>query len=374
MAGEMISGSLLYPDPGKYEIYMSAADENHFEKIATLENDKTYHYEATGLTNGVNYFFTVKALKKGYLPSVSDTVMVMPSVPENKLELDANGNVPMEFATMANGNQVLAYMNEAFPITNGNIWGALFAYNFSTQEHKIIDTASIFPDWSPAEMKVVYCSNEHDINKEEGTSLQLVVYDYLNSKPKVLTQSDFFNSNPEFSPDGQWIVFTSDEGHRASFEFWKISVDGSQKTQITNNLTLTFSGNGNVGIGRPSWSANGDYIYFNRVNSHQSPDGIYRISLSDNSIEPVIISRWANICPSVSPDNKQIAFISDRTGAVHIWVFNMETNEYKQITGDNGDYISFTGCKIEWLSQTKLMYGGYSMVKSKEAIFTIEID
>ena len=131
---------------------------------------------------------------------------------------------------------------------------------------------------------------------------------------------------------------------------------------------------GNVALGRPRWSGDGNYIYFNRVFGDKIQNGIYRILLNNLGIEPIINSRWFDSCPSVSPDNKQVAFMSNRSGINQIWIYNMVTKKYKQVTGEKDDNINSDWGKIVWLNENKLMYGGYSPVNSLETIYTIEIN
>lgn len=53
----------------------------------------------------------------------------------------------------------------------------------------------------------------------------------------------------------------------------------------------------------------------------------------------MIISDWMDVCPAISPDNKQVAFISNRSGTNQIWIYNIITKKYNQITGDIGDNV-----------------------------------
>jgi Tol biopolymer transport system component len=79
------------------------------------------------------------------------------------------------------------------------------------------------------------------------------------------------------------------------------------------------------------------------------------------------------MCPSVSPDNTNIAFISNRSGTNQIWVYNLNTRLLRQITGSKVNNLNTDWGKIEWLDNTKLLYSGYSLTDSKETIFTIDL-
>lgn len=73
-----------------------------------------------------------------------------------------------------------------------------------------------------------------------------------------LTQNvDYDASDPKWSPDGQWIVYACNEGldskKRRNYDIWLMTVDGSNKTQLTTN------GSRDDG---PCWDHAGQFIYF----------------------------------------------------------------------------------------------------------------
>ncbi|MBI4930846.1 MAG: PD40 domain-containing protein [Bacteroidetes bacterium] len=61
----------------------------------------------------------------------------------------------------------------------------------------------------------------------------------------------------KWSPDGKWIVFSSDEGKdlrgNNNFDIWMMRSDATDKTQLTTNGSWDDS---------PAWSYDGKYIYF----------------------------------------------------------------------------------------------------------------
>ena len=63
--------------------------------------------------------------------------------------------------------------------------------------------------------------------------------------------------DPKWSPDGKWIVFSSDEGFDSkknrNYDIWLIISDGSKRVQLTTNGSRDDS---------PCWDHSGKFIYF----------------------------------------------------------------------------------------------------------------
>lgn len=363
-----------YITPEKFEIYMGEGNSQKMALIAAIENDDLYTFTVSNLRNGINYFFEVKGLREGMPPVKSGLIMVMPSGPEEITRKVENRDFSMESGSFSTGNRVMAYIDRSFTWDNGKYGqAALFAYDLSTGKNRIIDTSAYFPDWSPTEMKLVYCSDKHEVITGNKMPQHLVTYDYETGLRKKLTTGTSFNINPEFSHDGKWIVYSSDDGNNEVFNLWKIASDGSQKTRITNNLNLSSAAVGNIELGRPVWSPDDKYIYYNVVSEERGHDGIFRVNIQTGQTEPVINSGWLDTCPSISPDGKNIAFISNRSGSNQIWLYRINTGAWIQITGCTGDYVNRDWGKIEWTGNTEILYSGYSQADSRETLLTIKI-
>ena len=90
---------------------------------------------------------------------------------------------------------------------------------------------------------------------------QTIVFDLLGDlyllgieggQAKALTRDPAFDSQPVFSPDGNWILFVSD---RCGAEnFWTVAVDGSSFQQWSFNT-------GDRMLVSPAWSSDGNRIY-----------------------------------------------------------------------------------------------------------------
>jgi len=363
------------PRPDGFEIHVSKGDPDHFERIAVIHSADSTSYNLTGLTNGTCYYAAIKSVGYQGKPSMSNTIMFIPSVNAALVPVVADKAIPMESGSLGSDGQTVAYVNPNFTWGNG-MYGAmaLFTVDRTTRESGIIDTMAYFPDWSPVAMKLVYCTDEHELTVNYRRPQQLALYDRETSQTSYLTQGSWFNDNPEFSPDGAWIVYTSDEGHEGTFEIWKMATDGAQKTQLTQGSNLSGNNYGNIALGRPSWSGDGASIYFNRINDNSPASGIFRITAEGGAPVAVIQSQWRDVAPSVSPDNTKIAFFSNRSGYDQLWLYDLATETYTQVTGQYGIYIDPNWNKIEWIGNSTLMLGAYITDVNQYQLYTVDLE
>ena len=115
-------------------------------------------------------------------------------------------------------------------------------------------------------------------------------------------------ASPDWSPDGQRIVYQSNES--GSYQVWVMEANGANQTQLTNFSAFeTF---------QPSWSPDGNHIVFSRCGE---PTGfiaycdVARIDADGGGLVTLLhAGRWMNVKAAYSPDGQQIAFGSDKGG------------------------------------------------------------
>jgi Tol biopolymer transport system component len=79
------------------------------------------------------------------------------------------------------------------------------------------------------------------------------------------------------------------------------------------------------------------------------------LNISSKILEPVIVSKWADKSPAVSPSGHTLAFVSYRSGEDEIWTYNLTSFKYKQITGESFDNFRSPYSEIQWLDDERVL-------------------
>jgi len=134
---------------------------------------------------------------------------------------------------------------------------------------------------------------------------------------------------PAWSPDGQYIAYTSKDS-RGNFDIALIKASGGQAARLTPNPTYD---------GLPSWSPDSQHIAFESYRDFHAD--IWVMDLDGQNPRKLTFSREGNFTPTWSPDGSRILYESvplnsDPSGNRELWVMNREgKNTRKLASGFN---------------------------------------
>ena len=145
--------------------------------------------------------------------------------------------------------------------------------------------------------------------------------------------------SPVWSPDDKQIAFSGSRGGIS--DLFIVNSDGKGLRQLTNDL---------YGDLQPAWSPDGRRIAFATDRSPETDLSIlkiskWRIAVIDQqtgAIEVLPGQGGLNLNPQWSPDGRELAFISDRTGIPNVFLYDFGTQQHYQITNVLGGVSAIT--------------------------------
>jgi Tol biopolymer transport system component len=108
-----------------------------------------------------------------------------------------------------------------------------------------------------------------------------------------------FDSNPSFSPDGRWVVFSS--RRHGSVDLYRVQVDGSQLERLTDDVAYD---------DQPVVAPDGRHVAF--VSSRGGQADIWVLDMQTRAARNLTNHPGGDYRPAFSPDGRWIAFTSDR--------------------------------------------------------------
>jgi TolB protein len=153
--------------------------------------------------------------------------------------------------------------------------------------HSDHSTIDYIPAWSPDGHTIAYCHYD-SISSNSG----IYLIDTNGTKKRKLTGE--YTGCPDFSPDGNWITFCSEN-------IFKVKINGDSLMQLSNSR---------FAVG-PSWSPNGDWIvYAGNINDTSNYSGIWKVKPDTTERRLVgwdYSADWS--MPNWSNDGKIIVFL-----------------------------------------------------------------
>jgi TolB protein len=149
------------------------------------------------------------------------------------------------------------------------------------------------PRFSPDGQRIV-------MSLQQGGNANIFLMDIGSRTTTRVTSTNAIDTSPSFSPDGKEIVFESDRGGQQ--QVYVMGVDGSNPRRISF---------GEGSYSQPAWSPRGDYIAFTKRTKAGFAIGIMK---PDGSGERILTEGFHNEGPTWAPNGQYVTFFRDPGG------------------------------------------------------------
>jgi dipeptidyl aminopeptidase/acylaminoacyl peptidase len=228
----------------------------------------------------------------------------------------------------------------------------LWTINRETKEKKRVTEGSFTvadPQWSPRGDLIAYTSSRAgaqessytDIAEDRNTDIYVAA---PNVKPRQITTSPGPDSAPRFSPDGKWIAYNADAdpmSWASKSDLMVVSTDGG----TPRNLTADY----NESVGSAAdWSPDGQSLYVG------GSVGVYgqllRVPVAGGKPAAIFESPAAYASVDLSPDGRSLAFLFDDAKSPRdLWTATSAGKLSKKLTDFNPQVKNFALGDVEVL-------------------------
>ena len=247
----------------------------------------------------------------------------------------------------------------------------------TNQRQRISEGDALQPVFSPRRKRIAYWSRPDRYGQREH-----IWTIPANGGPAVaVTDGSFTDLNPVWSPDGNYLYFSSNRG--GSSNIWRIAIDEDTGATsgvpeavtamgaTTSIVHLSFSRDGRLAYSAQTEIRNLRSVSFNLAQGTMgkpvaitegsmqlwfpdpSPDGewltaysmgqqrhIYVMRIDGSEQRDLTPGEYRYGWPRWSPDGQRIAFSSRRTGDYELWIVNRDGSGLRQLTQSSGGHYS----------------------------------
>ena len=137
------------------------------------------------------------------------------------------------------------------------------------------------------------------------------------------------NTLPRFSHDGRKLALTKYRPETDT-DIWLADADGKNLRQLTNNSASDYG---------PNWFPQDDRIAF--LSTRQGKHALWSISLETGKEELLLDLGESAAFAALSPNGEQVAFNSNQTGTINMWIARLSGDGPKQLTFSDKGPVGF---------------------------------
>ncbi len=159
----------------------------------------------------------------------------------------------------------------------------------------------------------------------KGRDKEIYVVGLDGQDARPITNNRSFNLFPRWSPDGNTLAYTSFRTG-VPVVYLRNLRDGTERALVKFGNTKSPG----------CFSPGGDSLYASV--SVEGNSDIYRVRISDAAVEKVVEGWGIEVSPSLSPDGKKIAFVSNRGGSPQVYVKDLAASSGERRISHAGGY------------------------------------
>ena len=197
----------------------------------------------------------------------------------------------------------------------------LYAIGLDGKRRELGSVPGRTPMLSPDGKRLVYMAGT-------WTATRLMVSALDGSNARQINDGAPIAWNNHWSPDGKRIAFTGKNELGEGLAVFVMNADGSERRQVTHIVPA--EGNAQW----PVWSADGRQLAIQVSNLKAHSGHIWIVELGSGKARKLAPhdQPYLDETPSWFPDGKRIAFQSNRTRKMEVWVMNADGSGQRQVT------------------------------------------
>lgn len=346
-----------YVNPDRFEVYQSDNMMDNFVMIAEFDNkNKPITFTVSNLTNGKPVYFRVHSVRRKYDTMQSSTFEFIPN-PEPKTEiLFTSDKSNINQLTISPDGTKMAYVDY-----DDNKRVLCLSDIEGTGKVGIMENGS-FPVWNNENNKIYFDVSSYNCSK-------IMCYDCETKGITQITQNVLFYRGFSISPDESKLLYELNQNGGLNLYVYDIqnAKDSLIMSRDMNGKWLEYS--------EPLWVDNDNYLVKkSRVNVPYSTN-LSLVSYKEDKVEDIITDYEHFFSFAVlSPDKKNVAYISYLNNYPHLFVYNISTQSSRQLTGYEGVRVVDSRPHLIWKDNDILYYTDISHTDGQQRIVSVSID